>query len=97
MFIMPIVAKLFLVHGQALGYNAIYIVPARLYRLIPVLLTIITRKMKAQACVSVCLSVCEWFGMGGGNSLHASIFFFCEWGRTGSLELLKQHQSSIRV
>lgn len=33
-----------------------------------------------------CVFVCEWFGMGGGNSLHASIFFFfffCEWGRTG--------------
>lgn len=22
-----------------------------------------------------CVFVCEWFGMGGGNSLHASIFF----------------------
>lgn len=24
--------------------------------------------------------VCEWFGMGGGNSLHASIFFFVNGG-----------------
>lgn len=30
-------------------------------------------KEKAQAYRSV--FVCEWFGMGGGNSLHASIFF----------------------
>ena len=80
MFIMPIVAELFLVHGRALGFNAIYIVPTRLYGRIPVLLARKMRKMKAQACVSVCLSVCEWFGMGGGNSLHASIFFFVNGG-----------------
>lgn len=49
-------------------------------------------KVGARVSVCLCVSVCEWFGMGGGNSLHASIFlFFCEWGRT---EPLKRHQSN---
>lgn len=81
MFIIPIVAELFLVRGRAVGFNATYTQSTFLFRFIPVLLARKMRKMKVQACVSVCVWVCvNGFGMGGGNSLHASIFFFVNGG-----------------